>query len=57
VGKKTEEKEGKLFIGFLFVGVGAGYLASIWTDNWMYMGACTIIGLGIGFASMAFVKK
>jgi|GEM_PF-3482889 len=56
MAKKESENEGKVFVGMLFLGAGVGYIVSIETENWMYMGACTLIGMGLGFVLMPFVR-
>ncbi len=57
MANKTEDREGKAFIGFILVGIGGGFIASIITENWIFMAPGTLIGLGLGFVAMSFLDK
>lgn len=57
MANKSEDRQGMIFVGATIIGVGVGYVLSTVTDNWNYMAACAIIGVGLGFFSMSFVNK
>lgn len=57
MANKTEDRQGMVFVGCTIVGAGAGLVVSTITNDWMYMGALSMIGVGLGFFSMSFVSK
>lgn len=57
MASKTEDRQGMVFIGSIIFATGVGVLLGAMTDNWILTGACSTMGVGLGFVLMAFVSK
>lgn len=57
MANKTEDKQGMVFVGCTLISTGVGLAIAVITDNWLFVGAGSIIGVGIGFVAMASVGK
>lgn len=57
MANKTEDRQGMMFVGCILLGVGAGMVASLITDDWIYTGAGSVFGVGLGFVLMSVVGK
>ncbi len=55
--KSEDERGGTLFVGCLLLGVGAGMLASILTNDWLYVGVGSVFGVGVAFIAIALLGR
>ena len=53
---KQTKAEGTVFAGSLFLGIAAGLVVSTLTDNWIYTGAFTLAGMGLGLILTGVAK-
>ena len=55
--KKTEDKQGMLFVGCTLISTGVGMAIGVITENWLFVGVGSVIGVGIGFVAMSLAGK
>lgn len=57
MANKTEDQQGMMFVGCTIVGTGIGLVISAITGDWLYTGAGSVIGVGLGFIGMSTISK
>lgn len=55
--KKTEDKQGMVFVGCTLISTGVGMAIGVITENWLFVGVGSVIGVGIGFVAMSLAGK